>query len=57
LNDIRVELLGNGCGGYLVHIDDGHCTRTWGFSNIDDIKLWSTILQKVIEKYDATRGM
>jgi hypothetical protein len=51
-NDIRVELLGNVCGGYIVHIDDGIVTRTWGFADINDVKLWSNVLQKVIAKYE-----
>jgi len=51
-NDIRVAFRGNLCGGYFVEIDCPDGTRTWGFTNINDVKLWSKILNEVIEEWE-----
>jgi hypothetical protein len=42
-----------GCG-YLVVIESDDCTRTWGFADINDVKLWNKILQEVIKKWEQS---
>ncbi len=51
MNELRVSLRNMDCG-YLVVIDSDDCTRTWGFRDINDVKLWANILQKVIAEYE-----
>ena len=51
MDDIRVSLRNMGCG-YLVVIESNDCTRTWSFADINDVKLWADVLEKVIVEYE-----
>lgn len=52
-DDFSVEIRGDGCGGYLVVINKSDSTHTWGFADIDNIKLWHKILGEVVKKWPS----
>ena len=52
MNDLHVKLIKHGFG-YMVVIESNAFTRTWGFNDIDSVRLWHKILGEVIEKYES----
>lgn len=53
-NDVRVVVRKLDCpsSSYLVEVDAGSDgTYTWGFSDINDVKLWHKILEEIIDKW------